>query len=144
LLGCGEHQGLGDGRTRGAGRSLRWAPLGFDRRGAYGLDLNGSSAAQHAQELLPDASVVGAFHHLSAVSPLGNALILDHEDVLVCGHDDGAKQQVIELASTITGPRHRRGSTSTGRPVRAAHRVRISINKRYKVRSGIPISGLNG
>lgn len=119
-------------------------PLGFDRRGPYGLDLHGSSAAEHAQELLPETSVVGAFHHLSAVSLLGEAPVLDHEDVLVCGDDDGAKQQVIELAKTITGrPGIDAGALRLARQLEPLTAVLISINKCYKVRSGIHISGLD-
>lgn len=119
-------------------------PLGFDRRGPYGLDLNGSSAAEHAQELLPEASVVGAFHHLSAVSLLGDAPVLDHEDVLVCGDDDAAKQQVVELAASITGrPGIDAGALRLARQLEPLTAVLISINKRYKVRSGISISGLD-
>jgi NADPH-dependent F420 reductase len=120
-------------------------PLGFDRQGPYGLDLNGSSAAEHAQELLPDASVVGAFHHLSAVSLLGDAAVLDHEDVLVCGDDVAAKQQVIELAATVTGrPGIDAGALRLARQLEPLTAVLISINKRYKVRSGISIAGLHG
>lgn len=119
-------------------------PLGFDKRGPFGLDLQGSSAAEHAQELLPDASVVGAFHHLSAVSLLGDAPVLDHEDVLVCGDDDGAKRQVIELAATITGRAGiDAGALRLARQLEPLTAVLISINKGYKVRSGISISGLD-
>lgn len=119
-------------------------PLGFDKRGPYGLDLKGSSAAEHAQDLLPETSVVGAFHHLSAVSLLGEAPFLDHEDVLVCGDDEGAKQQVIALAATITGrPGIDAGALRLARQLEPLTAVLISINKCYKVRSGICISGLD-
>ena len=119
-------------------------PLGFDRRGPYGLDLKGSSAAEHAQELVPDASVVGAFHHLSAVSLLGEASALDHEDVLVCGDDEEAKRQVIELAATITGRAGiDAGALRLARQLEPLTAVLISINKRYKVRSGIALAGLD-
>ena len=42
-------------------------PLGFDKDGPYGLDVE-RSAAEAAAAIVPDARVVGAFHHVSAVS----------------------------------------------------------------------------
>ena len=78
-------------------------PLAFDKAGPYGLDLGPASAAENAQALLPDSAVIGAFHHLSAVSLISEADMLDHEDVLVCGDNTEAKAHVLELASTVTG-----------------------------------------
>lgn len=120
-------------------------PLGFDKRGPYGLDLGGTSAAETAQRLAPDCTVVGAFHHLSAVSLSGDADLLDHEDVLVCGDDAEAKQTVIELARGVTGkPGIDAGALRLARQLEPLTAVLISINKRYKVRSGIAIAGLPG
>ena len=119
-------------------------PLGFDKQGPYGLDLE-RSAAESAAALVPDAHVVGAFHHVSAVSLWGDADYLDHEDVLVCGDDADAKQVAIELARSVTG----RDGVDAGR-LRLARQlepltaVLISVNKRYKTRSGIAISGIPG
>ena len=44
-------------------------PLAFDKRGAHGQVIDGGegSAAERAQALAPDATVVGAFHNVSAV-----------------------------------------------------------------------------
>lgn len=47
--------------------------------------------------------MVGAFHHLSALTLISDADWLDHEDVLVCGDDANAKAAVLDLAATITG-----------------------------------------
>jgi len=118
-------------------------PLGFDKQGPYGLDL-GRSAAESAAAVIPSARVVGAFHHVSAVSLWGDADYLDHEDVLVCGDDADAKQVVIELARSVVG----RDGVDAGR-LRLARQlepltaVLISINKRYKTRSGIAVSGVH-
>ena len=118
-------------------------PLGFDKQGPYGLDLSGGSAAESAAALVPDARVVGAFHHVSAVTLWGEQEYLDHEDVLVCGDDTDAKAAAIELARAVTS----RDGVDAGR-LRIARQlepwtaVLISINKRYKTRSGIRISGL--
>jgi NADPH-dependent F420 reductase len=118
-------------------------PLGFDKAGPYGLDLGPTSAAENAQRLIPDASVIGAFHHLSAVSLLGEQEMLDHEDVLVCGDDAEAKDEIIKLASTITGkPGIDAGGLRLARQLEPLTAVLISINKRYKVRSGIAVVGL--
>jgi NADPH-dependent F420 reductase len=120
-------------------------PLGFDKRGPYGLDLGPTSAAENAQRLVPDAHVVGAFHHLSAVTLLGEADVLDHEDVLVCGDDTEAKAAVIELAATVTGkPGVDAGALRLARQLEPLTAVLISVNKRYKVRSGIAVVGLDG
>ena len=42
-------------------------PLGFDAQGPYALAVADGSAAQEAQRILPDSTVVAAFHHVSAV-----------------------------------------------------------------------------
>ena len=118
-------------------------PLGFDRQGPYGLEVPGGSAAETAAKLVPDARVVGAFHHVSAVSLWGEEEYLDHEDVLVCGDDDGAKAVAVELARAVTS----RDGIDAGR-LRIARQlepwtaVLISINRRYRTRSGTAISGV--
>ena len=120
-------------------------PLGFDKQGPYGLDVPGGSAAETAAALVPEARVVGAFHHVSAVTLWGEADYLDHEDVLVCGDDADAKAVAIELARPVTS----RDGVDAGR-LRLARQlepltaVLISINKRYKTRSGIAVSGIPG
>ena len=120
-------------------------PLGFDKQGPYGLDVPGGSAAESAAALVPDARLVGAFHHVSAVNLWGEEEYLDHEDVLVCGDDADAKAVAIELARAVTS----RDGVDAGR-LRIARQlepwtaVLISINKRYKTRSGTAISGIPG
>jgi 8-hydroxy-5-deazaflavin:NADPH oxidoreductase len=118
-------------------------PLGFDKRGPYGLDVPGGSAAETASSLVPDARVVGAFHHVSAASLWGNEEFLDHEDVLVCGDDTDAKQVAIDLAESVTGrPGVDAGALRLARQLEPLTAVLISINKRYKIRSGVAISGI--
>lgn len=120
-------------------------PLGFDKQGPFGLDVPDGSAAESAASMVPDARVVGAFHHVSAVNLWGEQKYLDHEDVLVCGDDADAKAVAIELARAITS----RDGVDAGR-LRIARQlepwtaVLISINKRYKTRSGTAISGIPG
>ncbi|WP_370246721.1 NADPH-dependent F420 reductase [Nocardioides sp.] len=120
-------------------------PLGFDKGGPFGRAVEGgeSSAAESAQRLAPGATVVGAFHHVSAVTLWGEEEYLDHEDILVCGDDAEAKQVAIELARSVVG----RDGVDAGK-LRLARQlepwtaVLISINKRYKIHSGTRISGL--
>jgi 8-hydroxy-5-deazaflavin:NADPH oxidoreductase len=121
-------------------------PLAFDKAGPHGrvVDAGEGSAAESAQRLAPGARVVGAFHHVSAVTLFGDRDYLDDEDVLVCGDDREAKDVVIELARSVTG----RDGVDAGR-LRLARQlepltaVLISINKRYKTHSGVRISGLD-
>jgi 8-hydroxy-5-deazaflavin:NADPH oxidoreductase len=118
-------------------------PLGFDRQGPYGLDVPGGSAAQAAQALAPDARVVGGFHHVSAVTLWGEEDYLEHEDVLVCGDDEEAKAVAVELATAVTSrPGVDAGRLRIARQLETWTAVLISINKRYKTRSGTAISGV--
>lgn len=117
-------------------------PLGFDADGPYGLPLD-RSAAESAADLAPAARLVGAFHHVSAVSLWSDEQYLDHEDVLVCGDDTDAKATVIELARAVTGrPGVDAGRLRLARQLEPLTAVLISVNKRYRVRSGVRISGL--
>lgn len=116
-------------------------PLGFDKQGPYALPVAEGSAAQQAQEILPESVVIGAFHHLSA------ALLEDPEvtsldtDVLVLGDDREAVDIGIALAAVLPGVRGIFG----GR-LRNAHQVEamtanlIAINKRYKAHAGLRIT----
>lgn len=117
-------------------------PLGFDADGPFGLVLE-ESAAQEAQRLVPGARVVGAFHHVAALSLWKTPDALSHEDVLVCGDDAEAKEVVAELAVSVTGKRGiDAGGLRLARQLEPLTAVLISMNKRYKTRSGISISGV--
>jgi NADPH-dependent F420 reductase len=117
-------------------------PLGFDKVGPYGLDVELSSA-ESAAAIAPTARVVGAFHHVSAVSLWSDEDYLDHEDVLVCGDDAEAKAAVMELAGSVTGRTGvDAGALRLARQLEPLTAVLISINKRYKTRSGVRISGI--
>lgn len=119
-------------------------PLAFDERGPYGLTLQ-ESAAEEAQRLAPEAVVVGSFHHVAALSLWKTADELSHEDVLVCGDNQEAKNVVIELAAVVTGkPGVDAGALRIARQLEPLTAVLININKNYKTRSGVGISGLEG
>lgn len=119
-------------------------PLGFDSHGAYALDVSDGSAAQEAQRILPDATVVAAFHHLSAVRLEDPAVETFDEDVLVLGEDRDAVGVVIELAAAaLPGGR----GVFAGR-LRNAHQVEaltanlIAVNRRYKTHAGLRVTEL--
>ncbi|BCJ57224.1 NADPH-dependent F420 reductase [Micromonospora endophytica] len=116
-------------------------PLGFDKQGAYPLAVAEGSAAQQAQALLPESTVVGAFHSVSAVKLDDPEAAPVDTDVLVLGDVRAATDLVQELAGTIPGVRGIFG----GR-LRNAHQIEaltanlISVNRRYKAHAGIRIT----
>jgi len=119
-------------------------PLAFDKRGAHGRIINGGegSAAESAQELAPEAVVVGAFHNVSAVLLWGEEEYVD-EDVIVVGDSVEAKQVAIELASAVTGRVGvDGGKLRLARQLEPFTAVLISINRKYKTNSGLRITGL--
>src|SRR3984885_6158493 len=101
------------------------------------------SAAQQAQEMVPEGvRVVSAFHTISAshLSDLEQAL---DEDVLICGDKRADKAQVAELVSKIEGLRPVDcGPLEMARIVEQMTALLISINVRNKVQAGIKITGL--
>jgi NADPH-dependent F420 reductase len=117
-------------------------PLGFDADGPFGLVLE-ESAAQETQRLVPSARVVGAFHHVAALSLWRTPDALTHEDVLVCGDDAEATSTVQDLAAAVTGKRGiNAGALRLARQLEPLTAVLISMNKRYKTRSGVAITGV--
>jgi 8-hydroxy-5-deazaflavin:NADPH oxidoreductase len=119
-------------------------PLAFDKRGAHGLVIDGGegSAAESAQRLQPEATVVGAFHNVSAVGLWSDEDYLD-EDVLCVGDSEEGKEVAMDLAAAVTGRRGiSAGKLRLARQLEPFTAVLISINRKYKVHSGIRITGL--
>lgn len=119
-------------------------PLAFDKRGAHGrvVDAGEGSAAESAQRLQPEATVVGAFHNVSAVGLWGEEEYLD-EDVIVVGDVVEAKQVAMDLAASVTGRVGvDGGKLRLARQLEPFTAVLISINRKYKVHSGLRITGL--
>jgi NADPH-dependent F420 reductase len=118
-------------------------PLGFDKQGAYALAVEEGSAAQQAQAILGDSTVVGAFHNVSAVKLEDPAVESVDTDVLVLGDVREATDLVQDLAGVIPGVRGVFG----GR-LRNAHQVEaltanlISVNRRYKAHAGVRITDI--
>jgi NADPH-dependent F420 reductase len=116
-------------------------PMGFDDKGAFALAVPEGSAAQQAAELLPDATVVAAFHHVSA------ALLLDPQvgpiatDVLVLGDDRAATDLVQSLVDRIDGMRGIYGGRlRNAGQVEALTANLVSINRRYKAHAGLRVT----
>jgi 8-hydroxy-5-deazaflavin:NADPH oxidoreductase len=101
------------------------------------------SAAQQAQEMVPEGvRVVSAFHTVSAalLTDLDHAL---DEDVLICGDRREDKAKVAEIVDHIEGLRPVDcGPLELARIVEPLTALIISINVRNKVRAGIKITGL--
>jgi NADPH-dependent F420 reductase len=119
-------------------------PLAFDKRGAHGRVINGGegSAAESAQELAPEATVVGAFHNVSAVGLWSEDDFLD-EDVIVVGDVVEAKEVAMELAAAVTGRVGiDGGKLRLARQLEPFTAVLISINRKYKAHAGIRVTGL--
>jgi NADPH-dependent F420 reductase len=101
------------------------------------------SAAQQAQEMVPDGvHVVSALHTVSAES-LTN---LDHtldEDVLVCGNHRDDKRVVAELIERVEGLRCVDcGRLEMARITESLTALMISINVRHRSHAGVKITGL--
>lgn len=119
-------------------------PLGFDSNGPYALAVADGSAAQEAQRVLPDSTVVAAFHHVSAVRLEDPEADRFDEDVLVLGEDRAAVGVVIDLAAAaLPGGR----GVYAGR-LRNAHQVEaltanlIAVNRRYRTHAGLRLTEL--
>ncbi|MEP6953572.1 MAG: NADPH-dependent F420 reductase [Solirubrobacteraceae bacterium] len=101
------------------------------------------SAAQQAQEMVPDGvRVVSALHTVSASSlrDLDSEL---GEDVLVCGDRRADKERVIALLDLIDGLRSVDcGRLEMARLVEGLTPLLISINIRNKTHAGIRITGI--
>jgi 8-hydroxy-5-deazaflavin:NADPH oxidoreductase len=119
-------------------------PLGFDHHGPFPLRVAAGSAAEEAQQLLPDSTVIAAFHHVSAV--LLDDPTVDHfaDDVLVLGEDREAVAMVCELAAVIPGARGiYAGRLRNAGQVEAFTANLIAINRRYKTHAGLAITGVS-
>ncbi|WP_406281726.1 NADPH-dependent F420 reductase [Embleya sp. NBC_00896] len=116
-------------------------PMGFDKQGAFVLDVEEGSAAQQAAAVLTDSFVVGAFHHVSAVLLLDpNVESLD-TDIMVLGDKRDATDTVQALASRIPGMRGvYAGRLRNARQVEGLTANLISTNRRYKAHAGLRVT----
>jgi len=116
--------------------------LNFGKSGALAIrDLPGGSAGQRIQELAPEAKVVVAYNNLPAAR-LQNREHLD-ADVLVCGKNREAREQVIELTRAIPGTRALdAGPLANALIIEGMTAVIINLNRRYKGEASVSVEGL--
>jgi NADPH-dependent F420 reductase len=101
------------------------------------------SAAQQAQEMVPEGVVVvAALHTVSAVTLAEPDAALD-QDVLICGDRKADKARAAEVIERIPGLRAvNAGPLEMARIVEQLTPMLIAINTRYKAHAGIRITGL--
>jgi NADPH-dependent F420 reductase len=103
------------------------------------------SAAQQAQEMVPDGVVVVAALHTVSAPMLGDSEAELDEDVLICGDRKADKARVARIVERIPGLRAvNAGALEAARIVEQLTPLLISINARYKAHAGIRITGLPG
>ena len=118
-------------------------PIGFDHRGAFRIEVAAGSAAEQAALLLPRSRVVGAFHNVSSSLLMDEQVDDLDQDVLVLGDDRPATDVVRALADLLPGVRGVFGGRlRNAGQVEAITANLIAINRRYKARSGIRITGI--
>ena len=116
-------------------------PMGFDELGAYVLEVPEGSVTQQAAALLPDSSVVGAFHHVSAVLLEDLSRPTLDGDVLVVGDVREATDLVQALAGRLPGMRGvYAGRLRNAAQVEALTINLVSVNRRYKAHAGIRVT----
>jgi NADPH-dependent F420 reductase len=119
------------------------APMMFERgRGASALSVAAGSAAEEAQQLLPDSQVVAAFQNVSA-EELQDPERVVQGDVVICSDFSDAKSLVSDLTRKIPDLRPvDGGGLANSKYVEQITPLLVNINRIYKIHAGIKIVGL--
>ncbi len=119
------------------------APMKFERgKGASAVEVEAGSAAQEAQQMLPDSQVVAAFQNASAEELLDPNVVMEG-DVVVCSDHADAKKLVMGLAEKIKNLRGvDGGSLANAKYVEQITPMLVNINRIYKIHAGIKIVGI--
>lgn len=118
------------------------SPVVF-RDGNPAADPGELSLAERAARAAPGAVVVAGFHTVSAKTLATPGMPLD-EDVLLAGDDRDAKAIVAALAErVVTGRAVDAGRLEVARWIEPLTAVLMNVNRRYKARSGVRITGLD-
>jgi NADPH-dependent F420 reductase len=119
------------------------APMQFQRGlGASAVEVEAGSAAQEAQELLPDSLVVSAFQNISAEELQEPDTVMDG-DVVVCSDHAEPKARVMELVGKIPNLRAvDGGALSNSKYVEQITPMLVNINRIYRIHAGIKIVGV--
>ena len=133
----------GNGKQQATPNKQQASANPADSHGAFSIPVPEGSAAQQAAAVLPGCTVVGAFHHVSAV------LLLDPEvgefdlDVMVLGDDRHATDLVQALAERIPGVRGvYAGRLRNCGQVEALTCNLVSVNRRYKGHAGLRVTDI--
>jgi NADPH-dependent F420 reductase len=101
------------------------------------------SAAQQAQEMVPEGVTVIAALHTVGAPTLADADAELDEDVPICGDRKADKARVARLIELIPGLRAvNAGPLEMARIVEQLTPMLISVNSRYKAHAGIRLTGL--
>ena len=101
------------------------------------------SAAQQAQEMVPDGVTVSSALHTVGAPTLADLDAELGEDILVCGDKKADKGRVARLIELIPGLLAvNAGALEMARIVEQLTPMLISVNTRYKVHAGIRLTGL--
>ncbi len=101
------------------------------------------SAAQQAQEMVPEGVTVVAALHTVGAPALADADGAQAQDILVCGDRKADKARVAALIEAIPGLRAvNAGPLEIARIVEQLTPLLISVNARYRTHAGIRITGL--
>jgi 8-hydroxy-5-deazaflavin:NADPH oxidoreductase len=118
------------------------APVEFREGRVVALRPEAGSAAQKVAQELPESRVASAFQTVDAHS-LASGESLD-TDILVTSDDADARHQVMDLASTLPGVRALSGGRLAGsRYIEEVTALLITLNRIYKVHSGLRITGIS-
>ncbi len=100
------------------------------------------SVAAHVQAAAPESHVVAAFHHLPAkeLGMIGEPI---DSDVLICGDDPSAVEQVSDIIARFPGCRPLdAGELSNAMAIEAFTAVMLQLNVRYKTRVAPKLTGI--
>lgn len=101
------------------------------------------SAAQQAQEMVPEGVAVVAALHTIGAPKLADPERQLGEDILVCGDRGADKARVARLIELIPGLRAvDAGPLEMARIVEQITPLLISVNSRYKTHAGVRLAGL--
>ena len=106
------------------------------------MDPPRGSIAADVQAAIPDSRVAAAFQHLPA-KELGE---IDKDmigDVLVCADRQEAIDETMAIVNTMPALRALDcGSLSNAAPIEAFTAVLLQLNKKYRTRSAVQVTGI--
>ncbi len=117
-------------------------PVLFAKGKITAIPVDEGSAAEQAQAVLPDATVVSAFQNLSAETLMDPNERIDCS-VVVCGDDKEARARVMDLAEEVDGIHAvNGGGLANSRYVEDFTTLILNINRIYKSHASLKIVGL--